>query len=181
MQQLALFVTVLLACALARAEPAFEVCVDYHCDQTELVSPDAAFWHSLHTLFHDTADAAQERQRIRVAIARFERMAGERTGTTGDLPFNRAGAGLDGQLDCIAESRNTDTYLRQLDRFGLLRWHAVEARAVRHVWIVMTHWSAVIRDLDDGSLYAVDSWRLKNGEPPYVQPLQAWYADEPLD
>ena len=101
---------------------------------------------------------------------------GQLTGTWRDLAKNVKGAGQPGQLDCISESMNTTTYLQQLSDAGLLRWHGVEERRVRHPLIFNVHWTAVIRDDTTGIRYAVDSWFLDNGEPPFIQPLDQWLS-----
>ena len=59
---------------------------------------------------------------------------------------------------------------------GLLQWHAVEERELRHPWILDLHWAAVIRDTSTDQRYAVDSWFLDNGQPPYIQPLDQWLS-----
>ena len=140
----------------------------------QTVQLSEAQWQSVRELFDDTSSAAEERQQLRRAIARLEQEVGAITGTWRDLAKNVAGAGLPGQLDCIAESKNTTTYLQLLSDAGLLKWHRVEARAVRHPLIFNVHWSAVIRETHSDQQYAVDSWFLENGQPPYIQPLDAW-------
>jgi hypothetical protein len=156
------------------------VCLDYHCDRTQAVLLDAETWLELRGLFAGVADADAERAAIRAAIALFERRVGALTGTWRDLAGNRAGAGEPGQLDCIAESRNTTTYLELLAEHGLLRFHRVEPRVERLRWLVMAHWTAVVRDLKTDRAYAVDSWFLDNGQPPYIQPLESWLRGEDL-
>ena len=59
---------------------------------------------------------------------------------------------------------------------GLIQWHEVEDRKLRHPWILDLHWSAVIRDRRTGKRYAVDSWFLDNGQKPFIQPLDEWLA-----
>ena len=157
-----------------------DVCVDYHCDERRVVTAKDELWRQVTELLGDARNAAAERRAIGRIIALLEQHLGKQAGTDGDLAFNRAGAGEEGQLDCIAESMNTDTYLRLLQEHQLLRWHRVEAREVRRRWIFMSHWTAVIRDMDDGALYAVDSWPRDNGYPPHIQPLSAWRVNEPL-
>ncbi|MFM1891729.1 MAG: hypothetical protein RLZ44_806 [Pseudomonadota bacterium] len=166
----------------AQAAPGpFPACLDYHCDRQQQVTLSTASWQEIRRLFAPLRDAAGERAAIRQAIARLEQDVGRLTGTWRDLGENAAGAGLPGQLDCIAESRNTTTYLRLLADDGLLRWHEVGERVRRQRWIFAIHWTAVIRDLADGSEYAVDSWPLDNGQPPYMQPLEAWRRGAAFD
>lgn len=170
----------LLPCLPLRADmtspPAFFSCTGYHCDEGQTVWLNEAQWQSIRELFTDTTSAAEERQQLRLAIARLEQEVGAITGTWRDLAENVAGAGQPGQLDCIAESKNTTTYLKLLSDAGLLKWHSVEAREVRHPLIFNVHWSAVIRDIHSGERYAVDSWFLDNGQPPYIQPFDDWKA-----
>ena len=152
----------------------FTACLDYHCDRQQRVVLSDRDWQDLGALFPPGLDAPAERAAIRRAIALFEQRVGAVTGTWRDLGENAAGAGLPGQLDCIAESRNTTTYLRLLADAGLLHWHQVLQRVRRQRWIFAIHWTAVIRDTSTGATYAVDSWPLDNGQPPYIQPLDAW-------
>ena len=77
---------------------------------------------------------AEERNRIARAIGLFETLIGPKNGTLGDLAMNPPDAPQSprgGQLDCISESTNSTTYLKQLEASGLLRWHSVDERAVR--------------------------------------------------
>ncbi len=166
----------LAAVTVTAAPPPFFSCTDYHCDEGRSVQLSEAQWQSVRDLFSDVSSAVGERQQLRRAIARLEQTIGAITGTWRDLAENVAGAGEPGQLDCIAESKNTTTYLQLLHDDGLLRWHGVEARAMRHPLIFNVHWAAVIRDTQTGQRYAVDSWFLDNGQPPYIQPLNDWQA-----
>ncbi|HFD81307.1 MAG TPA: hypothetical protein ENK05_13085 [Gammaproteobacteria bacterium] len=137
---------------------------------------DARQWQQVRALFATVADAPGERKRIAAAIGLLENQVGRIAGTWRDRGGNIAGSGLPGQLDCIAESKNTTTYLKLLARDGLLRWHRVDARRLRHPWILDLHWTAVIRERGSGRAYAVDSWFLDNGQPPYIQPLGDWLS-----
>jgi hypothetical protein len=128
----------------------------------------------LRALFWNVETPEQERHQLRLAIALLEDTVGRLTGTWRDLGKNAAGAGKHGQLDCIAESKNTTSYLKLMDQDGLLRWHRVLERTVRHPWILDFHWTAVIEDQTSGIRYAVDSWYLDNGQPPYIQKLDDW-------
>ena len=169
------FALCLLGHPVAAGAPGLiEACVDYHCDRRRPVVLDAAAWRQLGDLFRHAESAAVERANIARGIGLLEQLVGRRTGTWQDRPRNSAGDGQTGQLDCIAESINTTTYLRLLEQAGLLRWHRVEARTKRQRWLVAIHWTAVIRASDTDTLYAVDSWYRANGEPPLVQPLDDW-------
>jgi len=146
-----------------------------------MVTLTASQWRKVRTLFAEDTSPRQEREAIGRAIALMEREVGAITGTWRDLGGNVRGAGQEGQLDCIAESRNTTTYLQLLSDDGLLKWHQVEARAMRNPWLLDVHWSAVIRERTGGARFAVDSWFLDNGQPPYIQPLEGWLNGESPD
>ncbi|GMQ89446.1 MAG: hypothetical protein BMS9Abin09_0932 [Gammaproteobacteria bacterium] len=165
----------------ASAPPPFYSCTDYHCDEGETVSLSTRQWDQIRSLFSSPRSAAQERQQIRKAIALLEVQVGSITGTSRDLAKNVAGSGQPGQLDCISESKNTTTYLQLISSDGLLQWHAVEERRLRHPWILDMHWAAVIRDKHADRRYAVDSWFLDNGQPPYIQPLDQWLSGRAFD
>ena len=164
-----------------RAPPPFFSCTDYHCNEGETVVLSEDQWQQIVSLFPATESSVAEREQIRRAIALLETQVGRTTGTWRDLGKNVAGAGQPGQLDCISESKNTTTYLQLLSEDGLMRWHQVEERELRHPWILDLHWSAVIRDLSTGQRYAVDSWFLDNGKPPFIQPLDDWLSGRRFD
>ena len=164
-----------------RAPPPFFSCTDYHCDEGEQVTLSEAQWRQVVSLFPTTESPANEREQIRRAIALLEKEVGKTTGTWRDLAKNVAGAGQPGQLDCISESKNTTTYLQLLSKQGLIQWHEVEDRRLRHPWILDLHWTAVIRDRNTGKRYAVDSWFLDNGQQPFIQPLDEWLSGRRFD
>ena len=166
----------------ATAVPApFFSCTDYHCDEGQTVTLTADQWHAVEALFSAVQSPTEEREQIRRAVALLETEVGRITGTWRDLAGNVAGAGQAGQLDCISESKNTTTYLALLQEQGLLRWHGVEERALRRPWIIGLHWTAVIRDRSTGQRFAVDSWYLDNGEPPYIHPIEKWLSGQPFN
>lgn len=154
----------------------FSVCHSHGCAELDQIGLNANEWRSIQRLFSRTAAApSHEREMIARAIARFELIAGKRTGTWNDKGGDLKGLGLEGQLDCIDESINTTTYLRILQGAGLMRWHTVEDRATRG-WFIFgwPHTTAVIRDTRNNELYAVDSWFEDNGKPPHIVPLGKW-------
>jgi len=173
---LALYLTCLYTAGVTAdsVPPAFFSCTSYHCKSGQRVQLDSPQWRAVSELFGNVDSPTQERQQLRQAIALLERETGAITGTWRDLGGNVAGAGQPGQLDCIAESKNTTTYLQLISDAGLLKWHVVEDRQKRNPLIFNVHWAAIIRDTRDDRRYAVDSWFLDNGEPPYVQPLEDW-------
>jgi hypothetical protein len=155
-------------------------CTDYHCDIIVPVTLDHRERTQIEQLFMNIKTPAEERERIARAIGMFERLVGPKNGTNDDLGKNPPDAPYSprgGQLDCISESTNSTTYLKQLETAGLLKWHSVGERTVRRHWLFAIHWTAVITDRE-GVQYAVDSWYGDNGEPAIVLPLQAWYKGE---
>lgn len=153
----------------------FSVCYDNGCGSLAYVSLTQPQWEQLRVLFFPPAEtAAEERERIRAAIALMEKFVGDATGTWQDKggTFNRGKAG---QMDCIDESINTSLYLTLFYKYGMLRHHRVHDRATRG-WFFFgwPHTTAVIREDARSVLWAVDSWFLDNGEPPFILPLDVW-------
>ncbi|HWQ94061.1 MAG TPA: hypothetical protein VN418_00960 [Gammaproteobacteria bacterium] len=183
MRRAALLGMVLWCNSTAWAVPGtFVVCSEYECSRRDDISLTDAQWQEIRALFTPTAASAQEeRAALRRAIARMEDFVGALNGTSADLGGNFAGSGMAQQMDCIDESSNTTTYLRLFQESGLLRWHEVQERARRARWIFDAHWTAVIRDTATGQLYAVDSWFLDNGQPPYIQRLEDWRGKKDFD
>lgn len=152
----------------------FDVCVDYGCDVERTVFIPSDQWRAIQSLFDDADTADDERIAVAKAIGLFEHITGEQVGTSGDSPKNSAGYGGPGQLDCIAESINTERYLRLLETATLLRQHQVNTRVERHPLLFNVHWTAVIRETDSGKAFAVDSWYGKNGDAAFVTGLEEW-------
>ncbi|MDH5748875.1 MAG: hypothetical protein OEY85_06155, partial [Rhodospirillales bacterium] len=150
----------------------------FGCQFTSAVKLKPGSWDWLTADFAAPASsAAEERDRIKAYIARMEIIAGLQAGTLWD----KAGTSLfesgEGQLDCEDETVNTTTYLKLLDREGLLVFHGVGAPVGRGFgaggW---PHMTAAIRDRESGILYAVDSWFFDNGEAPFLTPIERWLA-----
>ncbi|MEW6352889.1 MAG: hypothetical protein AB1469_01125 [Pseudomonadota bacterium] len=164
------------------APPAFPVCYNYGCSMRQDVTLSVAQWQEIRDVFTPpAASAQQERELVRRAVAKLEILTGAQTGAWRDRGGNAAGSGEPGQMDCIDESTNTTTYLTLLQQDGLLTWHDIGARARRSKWVLDVHWTAVLREKAGGRQYAVDSWFLDNGLPPYVQKLEDWLDKEDID
>ena len=81
-------------------------------------------------------------------------------------------------MDCIDHATNTTSFLRIMERAGMLRFHRA-AEPVRRVrFFVSEHWSARVIEAASGAEYAVDSWFFDPGTPAVVMPLQAWRDGE---
>lgn len=156
----------------------FSVCLDHSCHTILTRSVSAGEWARVREpLLAAAPTAAAERDAVAEAIARMEAIVGDKTGTSGDRGGNLDGFGQPGQMDCIDESTNTTTYLRLLQKDGLLRFHTVDARATRFgLFVGMPHTTAVLRETATGRRFAIDSWFHDNGRPPAVVELSAWRA-----
>ena len=153
----------------------FNICYDHGCASLAWVKLSPEQWQRVREVFATPADTpADERERIRFAIALFETMVGQMTGTAGEKGGNLVGFGSPGQMDCIDESTNTTIYLLMLQKYDLLRWHRVADRATRWSLFSWPHTTAVIEERAGLERWAVDSWFLDNGEPPFVLPLDTW-------
>ncbi len=161
---------------LAATPERFSVCQGYSCRDITTHSLDTAQLQTLATLFDKPPpDAAAERVRLASAIAAMEHWVGARTGTDRDLGGTFPGLGQPGQMDCIDESTNTTTYLTLFAARGWLRFHRVSARMARGFQpLAWPHTTAVINETSTGQRYAVDSWFLDNGQPPFILPLEIW-------
>jgi len=156
----------------------YTVCFDHSCTTVVTDSLTQDEWEmATQALRKPAATAADERRAIARSIAVFEEIVGRHTGTFRDKGRNLHGFGQPGQLDCIDESTNTTTYLRLLEHAGLLRWHRVLEPSTRFgLFVGMPHTTAVIEESASGERYAVDSWFLDNGMPPYIAKLAIWKA-----
>ncbi|MDH3761931.1 MAG: hypothetical protein OEU50_13195 [Gammaproteobacteria bacterium] len=156
------------------AAPSFVHCYDFGCKSTQELRYSEDHWRQISALFEqEILDIRQEKQAIRRAVALMERISGELSGTHLDKGGNYPGYDLERQMDCIDESTNTFQYLLALEQLQLLRWHRVEPKQRRIVWLA-THWTATIREIGSNARFAVDSWYRDNGELPYLQPLEDW-------
>ncbi len=162
---------------IAHPEPgAFSICYGHTCRHFAMLGLDDVEWDEVKRLFDPYAGTpAGEREAIRAAIALLENIVGKKTGTAADRGENMAGLGQDGQMDCVDEATNTTVYLTMLQKEKLLRWHLVDYRTSRGITsLEVPHFTAVIREFENNRRYAVDSWFLDNGEPPFILPLDEW-------
>lgn len=154
----------------------FTICHGNTCRYISRTSLNDTEWNPVSGLFSTPANTpAGERERVRKAVALLEAVVGEKTGTSNDKAENFKGMGESGQMDCVDESTNTSVYLILLQNAGLLHWHTVDRRASRGLLSLQPpHFTAVLREKQSSERYAVDSWFLDNGEPPYIVPLSVW-------
>ncbi|MGF1639590.1 MAG: hypothetical protein ACFCUO_01425 [Rhodospirillales bacterium] len=157
----------------------FAYCRDNTCKTIKVLGFDDVEWAAItDPLGAPAADAASERDGIAAAVGAFERKAGTKAGTSGDIGGTIKGMFRSGQLDCVDEASNTHTLLGMLEADGLLRWHRRGAHATRLVILSdgVPHFTATVVEIATGHVYAVDSWFRDNGHPADVVLLDAWRA-----
>lgn len=153
----------------------FNICYNYGCASLAWVKLSDEQWQQLRAVFaQPAATPSEEREQIRTAIGLFETIVGAATATASDKGGTFPAMGQTGQMDCIDESINTTIYLRMLQKYALLRWHGVADRSTRWSLFSWPHTTAVIKEHASRRLWAVDSWFLDNGKPPFVLPLEIW-------
>jgi len=172
--RLILLQALLFAPLIVAAAPTFVHCYDFDCKTTRQIRYSDADWNQVRAIFAGRDfDVRQEKQAIRRAVALMERISGAMTGTSADKAGNYPGYDIAMQMDCIDESTNTFQYLLALEQDRLLRWHRVGLKQRRIVWFI-THWTAVVVEIEGARRFAVDSWHRDNGELPLLQPLEDW-------
>ncbi len=153
----------------------FTICHGGTCENIEKVSLDEAQWQQIQSIFSNKSSPQQERENIKLAIAKLEKMVGRLTNTFNDKAENITDEEYYHYMDCIDESTNTTLYLMMIQNDGLLRWHTYQDRGNRgYFFNGWPHTTAVIKETRTGKKYAVDSWFRDNGQPPYIIPYDEW-------
>ncbi len=155
----------------------FLVCSEYGCAVKQWVSLNDAEWNQVGSVFLPASqNAAEERERIREAVALIEEIVGPKAGTDVD----RAGATImtmnkRGQLDCIDEAYNTTTYLRMMDADNFIKFHEIGSPARRgYILNRWPHNTATVVEHGSEANYVVDSWYGANGMLPDIVTLELW-------
>ena len=156
----------------------FETCAAAGCRKRSRLVYSESEWHSLRALFQPApTSAAEERERLLVAIAAMETIIGEKNGTSGDNQMNQRQGSKSPQLDCIAEAANTTVALLLLKQDGLIRYHRVSYPQHRgFARLRFPHNTAAVFELESGQHFAIDSWFFANGKPPICVPVAEWKA-----
>lgn len=159
-------------------------CYDYGCMKKAELSLPAETRKRLAENFKPAPKTPeQEREKVKTAIKIFEDDIGAIVGTKNDkrgtfrLYQDDAPEMRSFQQDCIDESTNTTIYLGLLEQMRLLKFHRPVFPANRQPFLGGAPWwhqTAVMKDLESGEKYAVDSWFRDNGHPAFVVPLQEW-------
>lgn len=167
-----------LASGPAPAAVEQEICYNYGCYQRATARFDDADLEAMRTQVHAAADAAGERAMLARAIGRMYAIAASQTPIWRDRGRNSMEErGLDGAMDCIDHSVNTETFLRVLAAAGVLRFHVPGERRHRFAFLVFgEHWTATLIETRSQSRFAVDSWFHDPGLPVTVVALERWRA-----
>ena len=166
--------------ALTRAEQV-TICYNYGCSAQAPVDFSGERLDALHRSLAQAEDAAAERAAISKTVGDMYRIAGEQTPVWRDKGGNYADGGVNGQMDCLDHSANTDAFLRLLQARGWLRFHQVLEPLMRMRYIIAVHWTARIRDRETQRIYVVDSWYFDNGHPAAVFAVEDWLSGRDPD
>ncbi len=174
----AAFAGLALAACLCASAAELEICYDYGCyRQARVVFADAEV-KALRALLEPAVDAAAERSLLAQAVGRMYALAALQSPIWRDRARNSMDERhLDGAMDCIDHSTNTDRFLRLLESAGALRFHTVGPRSHRFAFLIFAeHWTATLVAAQGAERFAVDSWFFEPGEPALVVSLERWQA-----
>ncbi|MEH6402846.1 MAG: hypothetical protein V7750_05690 [Sneathiella sp.] len=161
---------------LQRPTPtAVTYCSSHGCLERETLSLTPAQWqHVTKSMREKASDPVQERVNISLAVAEYEKIAGKKSGTSGD----RARTGLNNmnQLDCIDESINTTSLLVMMEEDNLIQWHSLAGTVGRGEAFDWPHFAPSLQETGSQEIFVMDSWFRNNGKPAVVLPLQVWKA-----
>jgi len=155
------------------------LCQNFGCTKSKSIQLSADELKPVQLLFTPLpADAVEERERIAQAIGLLEKITGPKIGTEHDLAKNAFGFSFESnQLDCVAESNNTSTYLLLLQNLELLKYHRVGGNMHRGLFTLHApHNSAAVIESDTDHAYAVDSWFRPNGEAAWIIEAEHWLS-----
>lgn len=154
---------------------AVPVCYNFDCNIRDVIAIPESEWKMVDDWFRVPAkSAAEERDNIRQGIAWMMIIVGRHTPTHLDAPLDDLlPSDAPGQMDCIDHAINTTTYLRLLEKYGLLKWHRVLDRAYRRA-VFDQHWAGQIEEIKTGERYVVDSWFAHFGTMPFIQKTKVW-------
>lgn len=156
----------------------FETCSSAGCRQLSRLFYTEPEWQSIRAIFEPAQqNAAEERERLLVAVAAIETLVGEKNGTATDSAKNQRKGSQGPQLDCIAEAANTTVALLLLQQDGLIRYHRVGHPQHRgFARLQYPHNTAAIIEIANNAHYAIDSWFFANGEQPICVNVATWKA-----
>jgi hypothetical protein len=150
------------------------VCFDYGCSAQAVVRYSPFQLGRVQAQFVEVDSPAAERAALARAVAWLYFDAGAQSPVWRDRGGNfDDDAGQPGRMDCIDHSTNTTSFLRLIERYGWLRFHAVGERVMRGR-LLSEHWAARVVEHGSRAEWVVDTWFLDPGLPAAVFPLRAW-------
>jgi len=155
-----------------------EMCFNYDCKQHAPAGFTGQDIDHLRELLTLAMDAQSERALLGLAIGRMYAVAAAQTPVWRDRGRNGFDErDLEGAMDCIDHSTNTEAFLQLLAQNAMLRFHTPAGREVRYALLVFgEHWTASVTETATGQRYAVDSWFFDPGFPAVVISLDRWKA-----
>ena len=176
--RLSLSLAVLLAPPAHGQADSVEVCFNYDCKRHAAAAFSGPDMEGLRELLGAATDAPSERTLLGVAIGRMYAVASKQTPIWRDRGRNGIDErDVEGAMDCVDHSTNTQAFLRFLAEHRMLRFHAPAEREVRYALLVFgEHWAASVTETATGGRYAVDSWFFDPGVPAVVVALERWRA-----
>lgn len=157
----------------------FEICQGGGCANVFQITLNDTDWQSVESLLSAPVNnAEEEREKISQAIGLIEKIVGHKTGTSEDRAGTFDNSNFKGQQDCNDEAINTTSYLRLLKQAGYISLHEIEDMRTRNFFFTgWPHTTAVIREIETGERFAVDSWFYDNGHPATIVPFNVWKAN----
>lgn len=125
-----------------------DICYNWSCANEAPVSFTDPVLAGVALLLRDATSAADERERIALAVGRLYAEAARQSPIGADRPGNGADAESDGRMDCIDHSTSTTRLLRMMEARGWLRWHKVLEPARRAPFLVNQHYAALLEETD---------------------------------
>ena len=166
----------------ALADARVAICFNYGClAEAEVVFTEAQLSEVAESLGR-AGSAVAERALLGQVMGQLYRWAGTQSPISADRPGDFLDDGAYGAMDCIDHAESTTRLLRLLEGRGMLRFHAVEPIRRRTRWVVIQHFSAVVRENAEapqvGASFVVDTWFGEHGDPAVVLPLEDWLDGE---
>ena len=182
-----LLLWVLLGVAPAATAEVLRVCYNYGCvAEAEVYFGDQQLTQ-VRALLGVARNAAEEREKLSLAVGWLLGWAGQQTPIRADRGGNYADAGVYGRMDCIDHSTTGTRLLRMLEARGWLQFHRVLEPVQRVRYLFEVHYSAQVEVLEpvaaandapdtpaSAERYVVDSWFRDNGQPAVVMALPEW-------
>jgi len=161
----------LLAYGMPAQAEQVKICYNYGCAANAAVTFNEQQLANVAVLFRGSLNAAEEREATAQAVGMLARYAGEQSPIFRDTGRD-SDRNVEGRMDSADHSINTTSYLRVLEKRGLLKYHRVQSRVVRGA--TKAHWAARIAEIRTHQEFVVDSWFFANGHPAVIFPLDEW-------